>query len=507
MKPYIAVLVLVTLLGLLSGCHHEPDPVTPAVDPTQAPTATTLSVTSVGLSATLSVPASQSVGYGFVWSSTQTMPTLTNREGATMHGGSLPGGAFAFQDTVTSFANNVAYAVRSFVTSQGTTEYSPVITVRQQFGLTDALAQLLTNEFQGRTIGYGFTIYKNSQLTASGAGGLKSRSTDPTGSEPYTIDTKMHIASMSKTIAAMAFAQLAARKGIRTTDKIRPYLPPSWPVGENIDQITFWHLFNHRSGIVGLGGTCKNGSYDENVYGGLKQLIANGVKQVNVGQYCYQNANIGLMRVLIPAILGYQSTGNDAADDQETVARYVSYVQQQVLAKAGIPNVVPVFPDGDPTLCYSAPYVSGQRGWNPGSFYGVVGAYGWYLTPREAGQLYARVLSSDDESVLPTAYKDTLLLNGLGNFKAAGGTVAYHDGWWYTTNPSYVGLRTIWMKLPDNITVVLFVNTIQASNGWLPSKNGLDIVPFMVNTYNAARSLSGARVAAIAVDIPHPEPH
>jgi CubicO group peptidase (beta-lactamase class C family) len=413
----------------------------------------------------------------------------------------------SFRDTVVTFTTNLTYSVRSFVTVQGDTKYSPAVTVRQQFGFTDALAQLLTSQFRERNIGYGFTIYKNGQLITSGAGGLKSRSVDPTGTEPYSIDTKMHIASMSKTITAMAFVQLASRKGIRTTDKIRPYLPPSWAVGENIDQITFWQLFNHRSGIVGLGGNCKNGSYDENVYGGLKQLIASGVKQANMRQYCYQNANIGLMRVLIPAILGYQFTGNDATDDQETVSRYIAYVRQQVLEKAGITNALPTYPDNDPTLCYSSPYIPTQQGWNPGSFFSVVGAYGWYLTPREAGQLYARVLSSTDESVLPTAYKDTLLLNGLGNFKAAGGTVAYHDGWWYTTNLSYVGLRTIWMKLPNDITVVLFVNTVRATDGSLPSKSGADIVPFMLSTYYAAQTLSGARVAAPALDIPHPEPH
>ncbi|QIP14798.1 beta-lactamase family protein [Spirosoma aureum] len=375
--------------------------------------------------------------------------------------------------------------------------------------LTDLFARTLTDSLQNRNLGYGFVIYEGNEFKASGNGGLKSRTVDAQGEKPYSIDTKMHIASMSKTITAMAFTQLAAQKGIKTTDKIGKYLPQSWPKGENIDQITFRELFNHRSGIIGLGGDCRNGSYTENIYSGLKQLIAKGVKTTNRGQYCYQNANVGLFRLLIPALTGYVFTGNDDTDDRRTQQLYLTFVQKNIFEKIGLTDIQPSQPVSGPTYNYDYPY-SGRKGWDPGSFYNTLGAYGWYLTPQEAGKLYASVLSSSDQSVLPTAYKDTLLLNNLGCFRASTtlGDLAYHDGWWYyDSKVPYFGLRTTWMKLPGNLTVVLFTNALNSQTGFFPSTDGTDIVPFVFRAYDRARKLKGARTEPATIVLEHPEPH
>ena len=375
--------------------------------------------------------------------------------------------------------------------------------------LAELYAQTLTDGLQNRDIGYGFAIYENATMVASGSGGFKSRPVDREGQQPYTIDTKMHIASMSKTIAAMAFAQVAAQKGIRTTDRIAPYLPPSWGKGEGIDKITFRELLTHRSGIIGLGNNCQNGAYSENIYDGLRQLIAKGVTAANRGQYCYQNANVGLFRVLIPALTGYTFTGNQLTDDQQTQQRYLTYVQENIFDKAGLTGVQPTYPAGSPTYTYDYPY-SGVAGWNPGSFFSVLGAYGWYLSPREAGKLYATVLSSDDQTILPTAYKDTLLTNNMGVFRLSTslGDVAYHDGWWYRDeNKPYVGLRTIWMKLPDNLTIVLFANALDSSTKLFPSSDGTDIVTFAFRAYSKAKQLKGGRMAPVTLYTEHPEPH
>ncbi len=496
----------------LAGCRHTPDPTPPIPDVitfSQKPVAAIRSSTSAVLSATLTAaPTTKVLTAGFVWSKTNASPTLADSK--TAHSLTIPTLPYSLSDSLTGLENKATFYVRAYVATETGTVYSEAISFLVQFSLTDAFAQTLTGLLQNRDIGYGFVVYENNEMKASGAGGLKSRAVDPEGEKPYTIDTRMHIASMSKTIAAMAFTQLAAQKHIRTTDKIAPYLPSSWTKGANIDQITFYDLFNHRSGIIGLGNNCQNGSYTENIYNGLKQLIANGVKTANRGLYCYQNANIGLMRVLIPAITGYVFTGNDYTDDQQTQQLYRAYVQDNVLAKVGLTNIIPTYPANDPTYCYDYPYTTGRKGWNPGDFSNTLGAYGWYLTPREAGKLYATVLSSTDQSVIPTAYKDTLLLNNLGCFRVATslGDMAYHDGWWYYNSQApYVGLRTIWMKLPNNITVALFVNVLNRQTGLFPTDNGVDIVPFVFRAYTTARQLSGGRLAAVTLTLEHPEPH
>ncbi|GAB3776064.1 hypothetical protein GCM10028818_21040 [Spirosoma horti] len=352
------------ILAVLYGCKHNQDPTPPASDVITfgaTPTVITRANTTALLSADLlAAPTGKAVTAGFVWSKTNALPTLADSKTTrSLTISSLP---FSLNDSLTGLENNATYFARAYLTTPTGTAYSSAVTFLVQVKLTDAFAQTLTSLLQNRDIGYGFVIYENDELKASGSGGFKSRSIDVEGQKPYTIDTKMHIASMSKTIAAMAFAQLAAQKGIRTTDKISPYLPPSWTKGPNIDQITFYDLFNHRSGLIGLGNNCLNGAYSENIYSGLKQLIANGVQAANRGKYCYQNANIGLMRVLIPAITGYVFAGSDAVDDQQTQQRYLAYVQSNVLAKADIQDAVPTYPVGDPTYCYTYPYIAGRKG-------------------------------------------------------------------------------------------------------------------------------------------------
>ncbi len=377
--------------------------------------------------------------------------------------------------------------------------------------LPEVFAQKMEDTLKDRGIGYAFAIYEGTQLMAKGSGGFQSRSNDPEGQKDFTPDTKMHIASMTKTLSAMAFLKTANQKGVKTTDLIAPYLPPTWQLGAGISQITFGDLLTHKSGIKGLSGSCLNGSDSENNYDGLKKIIALGV--TSRGTYCYQNANFGLFRVLIPRILGYTFTGKDATDDAQTQQRYLAFLQQEIFEKAGIQNVVTTFPANNPTYTYNVPITTAQKGWNPGNFSQVFGGYGMYLTATEAGKIYASALSSGTNEVLTTALADSLIVKNLGCYKASSGlgTMVYHDGLWFDwINPVGRGLRTLWVKFPNNITCVLFVNALHYQNNSLvfPFNNG-NIVSFIYNAYAKAVQARGARISAEAASlyIEHPEPH
>jgi CubicO group peptidase (beta-lactamase class C family) len=378
--------------------------------------------------------------------------------------------------------------------------------------LAALMADKLEDTLRGRDVGYAFSIFEGEQLIVEKSGGFKSKTNDPEGQKSFLPTTKMHVASMTKTLTAMAFLKVAAQKNLRTTDRIAPYLPPSWAKGSNIDLITFGDLLTHRSGIVGLGSNCANGSFSENIYGGLKRLVAKGIG--NKGNYCYQNANFGLFRVLIPSILGYKFTGNDATDDSETQKRFLAFLQTEIFEKVGIKDAITTYPTGDPTYTYSLPATSTQRGWNPGEFSQTLGGYGMYLTAREATQIYASALSGSSDKILVAAQADSILIKNLGCYKATAtlGTFYYHDGWWYSSLSTMgQGLRTIWMKLPNNLTCVLFVNTLR----WRTPANSLDfpfnngnIVGFVYNAYAQANQARNARVGAVpTLAIEHPEPH
>jgi len=373
------------------------------------------------------------------------------------------------------------------------------------------MKQKLEDSLNTKELGYAFAIYEGTELIAKGSGGFQSKTIDPEGQKAFTPDTKLHIASMTKTLSAMAFLKVAQQYKLRTTDKIAPFLPAAWSRGAGIDQITFGDLLTHRSGITGLGSNCQNGSFTENVYSGLRRLVEKGV--TTRGGYCYQNANFGLFRVLIPRILGYQFTGNEITDDTETQKRYLAFLQQEIFAKAGVTNAMIVHPQGNPTYTYNFPIASNQRGWNPGDFSQTLGAYGMYLTATEAGKIYATAFSSANNTVLPNALPDSLLVKDLGAYKVAGqtGTAYYHDGWWYSgLSSSGQGLRTIWMKFPNNITCVLFVNALVWRNNSLvfPYNSG-NIVAFTYNAYAQAVQARGMRLGIEneALQIEHPEPH
>lgn len=376
--------------------------------------------------------------------------------------------------------------------------------------LAALMAGKLEDSLKTKSVGYAFAIYEGTQLVVQESGGLQSQAIDPEGQKNFTPDTKLHIASMTKTLTAMAFLKVAQQYKLQTTDKIASFLPVTWPRGVGIDQITFGDLLTHRSGITGLGSNCQNGAYTENIYSGLRRLVAKGV--TTRGSYCYQNANFGLFRILIPRILGYQFTGDEATDDNETQKRYLAFLQQEILGKAGITATI-VHPLGNPTYTYNVPITSTQRGWNPGDFSQTFGAYGMYLTATEAGKIYATALSSANNVVLPNALPDSLLAKDLGAYKVAGqvGTAYYHDGWWYSgLSSSGQGLRTIWMKLPNNLTCVLFVNALVWRNSSLVFPyNAGNIVAFTYNAYAQAVQARGMRLSAegASLQIEHPEPH
>jgi CubicO group peptidase (beta-lactamase class C family) len=381
----------------------------------------------------------------------------------------------------------------------------------EPLSLTELFAQKMEDTLRNRGVGYAFTIYEGTQLVASGSGGFQSRAADPEGQKEFTIDTKLHIASMTKTLTAMAFLKAAALKGVKTTDVIAPYLPSSWKLGAGMGKVTFGDLLTHKSGIKGLNGTCQNGSYSENIYDGLRKLVALGVS--SRGEYCYQNANFGLFRILIPRMMGYGFTGNDATDDAQTQQRYLAFLQQEIFVKADVQNAVTTFPVNNPTYTYNFPVTVAQRGWNPGGFNAVLGGYGMYLTATEAGKIYGSALSSSKNEVLPAALADSLIVKNLGCYKATSnlGTIVYHDGWWYESlQPAGRGLRTLWVKFPNNITCVLLVNALQYRGGSLvfPFNDG-NILGFVYNAYVKALQGRGARVSAEAgpLFVEHPEPH
>lgn len=378
------------------------------------------------------------------------------------------------------------------------------------------LVEILDDSLKGKGFGYSFAVYKKDQLIGTGAGGFHARKAEIQEDKPVTPDTKMQIASMTKTITAAAFLKLAKEKGIEPTDKIIDYLPKTWVKGPNIELITFKDLLTHTSGIVGMSENCRNGAFTENVWYGLKLLIENGIKKENHGSSCYQNANFGLFRVLIPSINGLKFTGDDNNDAVFAFNGYEEYVQKNIFQKAGVvaeelfSNGMPV-----PTFGYDFPY-SGEYGFDPGDFSSTTGGYGIYLTANQGVKLYAALFSVENNAVITQDIRDEIVNNGMGSYSAVmpEGKFSYHDGWWYSgigiANPK--GFRSVWMHCPEDITVVLFTNALRNGDGLFPIRSDFyqDITSYVLWAFSKYKdSGAGRRMRQVNFHeyLEHPEPH
>ena len=79
-------------------------------------------------------------------------------------------------------------------------------------------------------------------------GGQARTSADPPAL-PMSPDLVTDIASVSKTMTAMAMLQLLAKDGLPINTKISPYIYSDWTQGANISQLTFQELLTHSSGF------------------------------------------------------------------------------------------------------------------------------------------------------------------------------------------------------------------------------------------------------------------
>jgi Beta-lactamase len=167
------------------------------------------------------------------------------------------------------------------------------------------------------------------------SGGRAIRHVDAPPDLDMSPDLTMNIASVSKTLTAVAILQLLTKNGLTPDAKIWPYLYYDWRLkaGPNINQITFKELLTHKSGFGQLESACANG----NTYAALKSLVIGGVQPGNIGAAQYGNCNFALLRELMPALTG-QSVGlTDRLRAQNSMNIYINYMNQYVFKPVGIP--------------------------------------------------------------------------------------------------------------------------------------------------------------------------
>ncbi|MDE2365239.1 MAG: beta-lactamase family protein, partial [Hyphomicrobiales bacterium] len=238
----------------------------------------------------------------------------------------------------------------------------------------DGFVHDLRAALDASTVGYVMQLRQRSQPLAAIQSNWAQRPTD--GDEAWAQGVRMHIASVSKLVTAIAMTRALAAAGLPPTTKIIDYLPAYWSKGPNIDQITFGELMTHRSGFR------VNGS--DTFYTIMKNTVAGGVNAADIGTYSYQNMNFSLCRILISIVSGAVSKNlvfpppfpQDQFWDFVTINAYKSYVDAHLLAPAGVSGPTFTHPAPD-ALAYNFPPASP---WNSGDLTADCGGTSWHMS-------------------------------------------------------------------------------------------------------------------------------
>jgi len=323
-------------------------------------------------------------------------------------------------------------------------------------GFIRALQEQLT----GNVAGYSIRLTENGSTVALADWNWAKEPQD--GSENWTPDIRMHVASLSKIVTAMAMTRLLDEAGIPSGTPVIDYLPGYWAKGPNVDQITFAELMTHTSGLA-FGATNSRSDFEW-----MKSQIAAGT--THRGQYSYQNMNFGLCRILLATINGnipvdwtlpgwlgwlFGTEFTDIFWDLITIRAYASYVADHVFAPAGVTG--PDFThDAADALAYNFP-VTGN-GWNSGDLTTMAGGAGWHMPVDELLSVMATFRRGG--AIVSTAQAQAMLDDGFGiDWSVPTPLGRYHakNGFWY--DGSGQKEQGVAFFLPLNMELVVLVNS------------------------------------------------
>jgi len=295
----------------------------------------------------------------------------------TMQAISLPDGVRLDPAAVAAHVMQPAHA-QGVISSRGLDEGERLVPIQPRAGAlsfnTDGFVAGLHAALANATAGYVMQLRQHGQPIASAQVNWAKRPSD--GSEAWSQDVRMHIASCSKLITGIAMTKTLAAHNLPATTQIIDYLPGYWAKGPNVDKITFAQLMTHRSGFRVTGSDMS--------FPTMKALIAGGVAAGDIGTYSYQNTNFAICRILLPVMNGAITAGmifpppllQDQAWDFVTVNAYRAYVQQNLFQPSGVNGPTLTHPDPD-ALAYQFP---ANAAWNSGDLTAESGGAGWHMS-------------------------------------------------------------------------------------------------------------------------------
>jgi hypothetical protein len=239
----------------------------------------------------------------------------------------------------------------------------------------------IRDALDGLTVGYAYSIWQAGSLhSEDGVGYARVNPDVPETNQ--SASKAMTVASISKTITAVAVLRVLQQEGISVDAAIGPWLPSAWEPGEGVADITFRQLMTHTSGLLqnyqtatGTSGGQSTGSWD-NIKIAIEQDLGSQT-------YRYANMNFSIFRIMLPKVAYGLDWSNyyhkpppgvtPAHYDTLTGIIFEDYVQN-LMAKAGAALGCSSV-DPTPTRLYAFP-TDGAAGWGPVSYITSCGGFG-----------------------------------------------------------------------------------------------------------------------------------
>jgi len=317
-------------------------------------------------------------------------------------------------------------------------------------------------------VGYSVVISKDGQFADSIQYGNATASSFSSASTPMTMNTYINIASVTKTLTAIAAIKMLNEKGILIDSKIEEYLPAYWNATTAVENITFKELLTHTSGLRET-----TTSYDS-----LKAQCARGLDGSKSRSYA--NCNFALFRAILPYIdnlTAMKSNENAAVGSNNTTAfetllsqRYLTLMQQNVFTPAGLSNVTcndasiaglqtNMFSEG-----LAMNIISTSGNWTE-----TCAGGGYYLTTLQMANVMAYLGHST--TLLSAAQKTVMNAELYGwdpedSPTTSAGKAYGKDGAliWTGIAPNSPGLQTYVCNYPKGIDVAISINSLSGSN-------------------------------------------
>jgi CubicO group peptidase (beta-lactamase class C family) len=278
----------------------------------------------------------------------------------------------------------------------------------------------------GEAVGWALSITFNGHTYNGGHAEGEARTAAEIGPVVAQSPNKdMHVASVSKTLTTIVTLRVLQDLGLTPDEKVAPYLPSDWVLGDGVDDLTFRDFMTHESGFAqqGVGGSS---------YSGLQTLIAEDVGATN---WDYSNANFGLMRVAVAGLLGIDPVDYPAEEPDVLTAAAFLVIAHALYGSIGV-SVDCAATDASPTIQYNFPD-AGAAGYEEPDRLLSCGGYGWFISANELAGVMATLRYT--QQLLSTDMREEMFDGFLGLMDPEDwsmvtgdfGVYQMHGGDWY----------------------------------------------------------------------------